>query len=176
MLKVREYAHLLFVGPAGIGKTATAGVLGTSPGVDIHIGETRRRNQVCHWEPYYSYSFKSHSFVYLEDVHLQSKILQADVSYGIDLGLSVSFIVAIREEANLSPILRSRLLRFDFTPLPEEQERLKSHARQRCSDFLAKRAVQVTDSTIAEIVDTTFPNCRLMVDKLRLLELHAHSN
>ena len=176
MLKAREYAHLLFIGPAGIGKTATAGVLGISPGVDIQIGETRRRNQIYHWEPYYSYSFKSHSFVYLEDVHLQSKKLQADVSYAIDLGLSVSFIVTIRGESNLSPLLRSRLLRFDFTPMPEEQEQLKSHARQRCSEFLAKKGVPVTDSTIIDIVETTFPNYRLMVDKLHLLELHAHAN
>ena len=30
MLQAREYTHLLFVGPAGIGKTATARVIGMS--------------------------------------------------------------------------------------------------------------------------------------------------
>lgn len=176
MLQAREYDHLLFVGPAGIGKTITAAVLGSSAGVNIDVGETRRRTQISRWDPYYSYSFKDHWFVYLEDVHLQSKKLQADVSYAIDLGLSVSFIVAIREETNLSPILRSRLLRFDFTPLPEEQESLKSHARQRCSEFLSERGVQVTDEAIAEVVNTTFPNYRLMVDKLQQIELRTNTN
>jgi replication-associated recombination protein RarA len=171
MEKEEILPNMLFVGPPGIGKLMVAVRLCDRRGHLLTQVTPKRKHHVGWYETSTPWGSEKQVVGYVFEWQLANLELQDEISHWMELGYAVAFIVGTADESKVTLRLKSRLLKIDFRPQPDDIGDLKQQARLRCRQIFTQAKVEATDEEIARIVDETFPDFRTMINELYRLSL-----
>lgn len=174
--------NLLFVGPAGIGKTTLAKILtkkhptlvkSAKLGVDILRNDVLEFCQSISSDMFDASNKKAVKVVYLEEFDGASKNLQEELRAFIEqYEKNVRFIATANTLAKIIPPVQSRFTIIDFTPKnQEETKQLRQSFAKRLADIVKRDALNITNDQIKDIVRSNFPDLRKCMSVLQITNL-----
>lgn len=173
--------NLLFVGPAGIGKTTLARIMtkgyptltkSAKLGVDILRNDVLDFCQTLAGD-IFSNNKPAIKIVYLEEFDGASKAMQEELRAFIEqFERNVRFVATANTLSKIIPAMQSRFTVIDFTPKNQDETKsLKISFARRLSEIAKNDKLNVTNDQIKDIIRNNFPDLRKCMSTMQIANL-----
>jgi DNA polymerase III delta prime subunit len=171
-----EMQNMLFVGPAGTGKTSVAKALASDMGMDVLVvngsensGIDTLRVEIRNFASTVSFSDGGKVVIIDEAEYLNPNSTQpAFRAFVEEFSATCQFILCANYPSRLIPEIRSRFPSIDFTPTNEEKPLLAKEYAKRVVSILTENGVSVDKDTVRAVVVRHFPDLRAILGNLQL--------
>jgi DNA polymerase III delta prime subunit len=178
MVETGELQNLLFVGPAGTGKTSVAKALAKDLGLDVLVingsentGIDVLRTDIRQFASTYSFSNAGKLVIIDEAEYLNPNSTQpAFRAFVEEFASTCQFILCANYPAKLIPEIHSRFPKIDFTPSNDEKVELANRYLKRVSTILTDKGIAFDKKVLAPLVVKRFPDLRAIIGAIQ-----AHS-
>lgn len=179
--------NMLFVGPAGLGKTTLAKILvkdhpyivkSSKLGVDVLRNEVLSFCQTITSDPFNNVKLKNNKIVYLEEFDGASNTLQEELRAFIEqFEKNIRFVATANNLNKIIKPMQSRFEIFDFTPKNQDEIKyLKVNFAKRMMNIVEENDLKVTGDQIKDIVKKSFPDLRKCMSGLQIADLTGSTN
>jgi len=173
--------NLLFVGPAGIGKSTLAKILtqnhptlkkSAKLGVDILRSDVLEFCQSLAGD-IFTNGKPTIKVVYLDEFDGASKTLQEELRAFIEqFEKNVRFVATANSLNKIIPAMQSRFTVIDFTPKnQDEMKNMRIGFAKRLSEIVKKDSLNITTDQIKDIVRANFPDLRKCMSVMQIANL-----
>lgn len=175
--------NLLFVGPAGIGKTTLSKILiqdhpyiikSAKLGVDVLRSDVLDFCQSIAADPFAKNNKERNvKVVYLEEFDGATKQLQEELRAFIEqYEKNVRFIATANNLNKIIPAMQSRFTIIDFTPKNQDEvKNLKMEFAKRLVEIIEKDKLNVTREQVKDIIRNNFPDLRKCMSVLQITNM-----
>jgi DNA polymerase III delta prime subunit len=174
LVKGENLPHLMFTGPAGIGKTTLAKAICDDMNIDTYFingsmngGIDTLRNEVLNFASSVSFSGNRKCVIIDEADNLSMDTMKAARGFMEEFAKNCTFILTCNYPKKIIEPIHSRCTVIDFTLSKKEVQEVAPKFLKRLSMILDTEGVTYDKPVLAELIKKYYPDWRKVIDKLQ---------